>query len=122
MILNPANGIPFYRQIEADLAEKIRLGQLAPGSLLPSARQLAADLLVSVITVKQAYDALEESGMVYSQQGRGTFVAMGAAAAAKAQAIAEFRRPVLNALRLARSRGLSAEDLRALTLSLLETP
>jgi GntR family transcriptional regulator len=81
--LSQASGVPFYRQIERHLADRIRAGQLAPGTPLPSVRQLAVDLLVSVITVKQAYAALEAAGLVASQQGRGTFVAEDAAANAR---------------------------------------
>lgn len=120
MRLDPTNGVPFYRQVEADLAERIRTGALAPDALLPSARQLAADLLVSVITVKQAYDALESHGLVYSQQGRGTFVAADGAAAARAQVRQELRRDVLGAVDRARARGVEAAELRTLLLGLLE--
>jgi GntR family transcriptional regulator len=82
--LSQASGVPFYRQVQEQLADAIRAGVLAPGSPLPSARQLAADLSVSIITVKQAYQGLEVAGLVHSQQGRGTFVAETAKAAAKA--------------------------------------
>jgi GntR family transcriptional regulator len=87
--LSQASGVPFYRQIERHFADRIRAGQLAPGTPLPSVRQLAVDLVVSVITVKQAYAALEAAGLVVSQQGRGTFVAEGAAASARGRLAAE---------------------------------
>jgi GntR family transcriptional regulator len=87
LTLSQATGVPFYRQIERQLADRIRAGQLAPGSLLPSVRQLASELLVSVITVKQAYAELEASGLVASQQGRGTFVAEGAMASARGRLV-----------------------------------
>jgi GntR family transcriptional regulator len=82
--LSQSSGVPFYRQVQEQLADAIRAGVLASGSPLPSARQLAADLSVSIITVKQAYQGLEAAGLVHSQQGRGTFVAETAKAAAKA--------------------------------------
>ena len=50
-------------------------GRLRPGSALPSFRALAEDLLVSVITVKRAYEELEREGIIYRKQGLGTFVA-----------------------------------------------
>jgi len=87
--LSQASGVPFYRQLADQLADRIRAGQLGAGEALPSVRQLAADVLVSVITVKQAYQVLENAGLVYSQQGRGTFVAEGAAGAARAELHAE---------------------------------
>jgi GntR family transcriptional regulator len=81
--LSQASGVPFYRQIERHLADRIRAGQLPPRTPLPSVRQLAVDLLVSVITVKQAYAELEAAGLVAPQQGRGTFVAEGAVTSAR---------------------------------------
>ena len=83
LMVSQASGIPFYRQIERQLTDRIRSGQLVPGTLLPSVRQLAAELLVSVITVKQAYTELETAGLIVSRQGRGTFVADGATASAR---------------------------------------
>ncbi|NUM52713.1 MAG: GntR family transcriptional regulator [Candidatus Hydrogenedentes bacterium] len=50
-------------------------GRLLPGAALPSFRALAEDLLVSVITVKRAYEELEREGIIYRKQGLGTFVA-----------------------------------------------
>lgn len=61
------------------LMEQIRLhigsGDWPPGSELPSIRQLAADLSISVITVKRAYQELEREGVIVTQQGRGSRVA-----------------------------------------------
>jgi GntR family transcriptional regulator len=66
---------PLYQQIVDRIKREISEGRLAPGSPLPSFRQLAADLLVSVITVKRAYEELERDGIIYRRQGLGTFVA-----------------------------------------------
>jgi DNA-binding transcriptional MocR family regulator len=65
---------PLYRQIHADLADRIRAGELQPGSRLPSVRSLAHRLGVSLITIVQAYDALASEGLVHAAVGRGTFV------------------------------------------------
>ncbi len=73
--LSEASGVPFYRQVRDEIADRIRSGQLAPGAPLPSIRELAASTLVSVITIKKAYEELEQMGLVRSHQGRGTFVA-----------------------------------------------
>ncbi|MBM7868304.1 aminotransferase class I/II-fold pyridoxal phosphate-dependent enzyme [Heliobacterium gestii] len=61
-------------QICAGIAERIRSGLLQPGEQLPSVRQLAQDLGVSLMTAVQAYGLLEKRGLVESVQGRGTFV------------------------------------------------
>src|SRR5688572_2681326 len=64
-----------YQQIVDGLKREISEGRLVPGSPLPSFRVLAEELLVSVITVKRAYEELEREGIIYRRQGLGTFVA-----------------------------------------------
>src|SRR3954468_11938743 len=64
-----------YQQIVDALKREIGAGRLAPGSALPSFRVLAEELLVSLITVKRAYEELEREGIIYRAQGIGTFVA-----------------------------------------------
>jgi GntR family transcriptional regulator len=76
--ISPAGPGTLYQQIVDGLKREISEGRLAPGAALPSFRVLAADLLVSVITVKRAYEDLEREGMVYRRQGLGTFVAAAA--------------------------------------------
>ncbi len=65
---------PLYLQIVNSLKREISEGRLPAGSPLPSFRGLAEDLLVSVITVKRAYEELERDGIIYRRQGLGTFV------------------------------------------------
>ena len=64
-----------YQQIIDRLKREVSEGRLKPGTALPSFRQLAEDLLVSVITVKRAYEELEREGIIVRRQGLGTFVA-----------------------------------------------
>ena len=64
-----------YEQIVDRLKREISEGRVKPGAALPSFRALAEDLLVSVITVKRAYEELEREGIIYRRQGLGTFVA-----------------------------------------------
>jgi len=66
---------PLYQQIIDGLKRDISEGRLAAGSPLPSFRQLAEELMVSLITVKRAYEELEREGIIYRRQGLGTFVA-----------------------------------------------
>lgn len=68
------NGLPIYEQIERQIKEMIISGQLKEGEPLPSIRALAADVKISVITVKRAYEDLEKEGMIYSVQGKGFYV------------------------------------------------
>ena len=69
---------PLYEQIVQGLKREISEDRLAPGTPLPSFRGLAEELLVSVITVKRAYEELEREGILYRRQGLGTFVAEAA--------------------------------------------
>ncbi len=72
--LDRDGGAPLYQQIERYLREQIRAGGLPAETRLPATRQLAADLGVSRITVKNAYAALESDGLIGSREGSGTFV------------------------------------------------
>ncbi|HMJ64247.1 MAG TPA: GntR family transcriptional regulator [Candidatus Binatia bacterium] len=66
---------PLYQQIIDGLKRDISEGRLPAGTPLPSFRQLAEQLMVSLITVKRAYEELERDGIIYRRQGLGTFVA-----------------------------------------------
>lgn len=65
---------PMYEQIKEGIKQAIYKGQLKNNDLLPSVRQLAKDLNVSMITTKRAYSDLEEVGLIYTISGKGTFV------------------------------------------------
>ena len=73
--ISPAADGALYQQIVDRLKREIAEGRLKPGVALPSFRVLAEELLVSVITVKRAYEELEREGIIYRRQGLGTFVA-----------------------------------------------
>lgn len=75
--ISPAADGTLYQQIVERLKREVSEGRLKPGTALPSFRQLAEDLLVSVITVKRAYEELEREGIIFRRQGLGTFVAEG---------------------------------------------
>lgn len=76
--LSAAGAGTLYQQIVDGLKREVSEGRLPGGAALPSFRQLAEDLLVSVITVKRAYEELEREGIIYRRQGLGTFVAEAA--------------------------------------------
>lgn len=72
--INSKSGTPIYEQIERAFKDMIISGELKEGESLPSIRGLAADLRISVITIKRAYEDLEKEGMIYSVQGKGFYV------------------------------------------------
>jgi GntR family transcriptional regulator len=73
--LDAASGVPFYRQVIDQVLLAVADGRLAPGTQLPTVRQLAVDLSVNLNTVAKAYREMEIRGIVDTQQGTGTFVA-----------------------------------------------
>lgn len=75
LVLSQADKRPMYLQIIEQIKQRIAIGDWAEGQAIPSIRQLAVDLQVSVITVKRAYYELEREGIIVTQHGRGSFVA-----------------------------------------------
>ncbi|MEO8910273.1 MAG: GntR family transcriptional regulator [Gemmatimonadaceae bacterium] len=65
---------PIYAQLDRSIRAAIATGQLAPGSQLPTVRQLAVDLAVNANTVARVYAQLERDGILETQRGVGTFV------------------------------------------------
>lgn len=74
IILNNSSEEPIYQQIISQVKAQIMNGTLAAGDALPSMRVLAAQLKISVITTKRAYEELERDGYTYSVPGKGCFV------------------------------------------------
>jgi GntR family transcriptional regulator len=110
--LNEASGVPFYRQVEDQLAEMIRSGRLPAGSRLPSVRELSRHLLVSLITIRRSYADLENAGLIVRRQGQGTFVADDVAPASRRHALAEARNQLAQAVSRARQLGMKDGELR----------
>lgn len=117
--LSEASGVPYYRQILDQIAGLVRSGQLAAGEQLPSFRDLAGDLTVSLITVRRAYAELQTAGLVVRKQGQGTFVAPSVRKASKADIKKRARLAIAAALRDARALGVAVPEIAALTQALL---
>ena len=74
-LISQSDKRPMYIQIMEQIKQKIAIGDWNPGQAIPSIRQLAVDLEVSVITVKRAYLELEREGVIVTHHGRGSYVA-----------------------------------------------
>ncbi len=74
IIISNSSNIPIYEQIKDQIKNKIIANELKAGELLPSIRSLAKDLRISVITTKNAYEALEKEGYVETVAAKGTYV------------------------------------------------
>ena len=68
------NGIPLYHQIQQRLLEQIQSGAFKPSEPIPSIQKIASRMGVSQMTVRQAVKSLCELGVIYSKQGKGTFI------------------------------------------------
>ncbi|MDZ4857508.1 MAG: GntR family transcriptional regulator [Candidatus Hydrogenedentes bacterium] len=102
---------PLYQQVVDGLKREIVEGRLKPGSALPSFRALAEDLLVSVITVKRAYEELEREGIIYRKQGLGTFVADEGDAITREAKRGEAEQGLRDAIQKCIDAGMSEEEI-----------
>ncbi|MBZ0114115.1 MAG: GntR family transcriptional regulator [Thermoanaerobaculia bacterium] len=98
-----------YQQIMEQIVQRIAVGDWLPNAALPSIRQLATEIKVSVITVKRAYLELEREGVIVTQQGKGSWVS-GEMDQQTLQR-EELTRHLERAGKLAKSLGISADEL-----------
>jgi GntR family transcriptional regulator len=75
IVISQADSRPMYLQIMEQIKQRIVVGDWQPAQEIPSIRQLAVELSVSVITVKRAYLELDREGVIITQHGRGSIVA-----------------------------------------------
>jgi GntR family transcriptional regulator len=68
------SGIPIYLQVVERIKDRLAGGQLKPGDQLPTVRSLALELRVNFNTIARAYRLLDETGIISTQQGRGTYI------------------------------------------------
>jgi GntR family transcriptional regulator len=119
IIINNASMIPVYEQLMDQIKQGIINGELKEGEALPSVRNLAGELKISALTVKKAYDKLEEEGFTVTVHGKGSYVA----ATDKQLAIEARRKAVEDEFSLAVNKALSVgmeeEEIRELVDLLL---
>ncbi len=73
-MLNPQSPTPLYHQLAERLTDRIRDGELLPGSRIPSEHQLSADFAIGRPTVRQAIELLVRRGLLTKRRGSGTYV------------------------------------------------
>lgn len=120
IIINNSSMIPIYEQLVEQLKNQIISGKLKEMEALPSVRSMSGTLKISALTVKKAYDKLEEDGFVVTVHGKGTYVAStnrALAAEARRKAVEE---DFAAALEKARTVGMSADEIRQIVDILLE--
>ena len=120
IIIQNSSMVPIYEQVVNQIKAQIISGELKDGDVLPSVRNMAAELRISSLTVKKAYDFLEEEGLVTTIHGKGTFVN-----SADGQMAAEARRKAIEddlslVVSKAFSAGLNKEELKEIFEIILE--
>lgn len=111
---------PIYAQITRQIKQQILSGQLHEGDALPSIRLLAKELRISVITTKRAFDDLERDGFIYSVQGKGSFVALKNRELLREEYLRQAEGKLSEAISLARSGGVTDEELSEMFSYLLK--
>ena len=120
IILNNSSMVPIYEQLVDQVKRQIISGDLRENDVLPSVRALSGQLRISALTVKKAYDRLEEEGFVVTVHGKGTYVAT-----TDRQLALEARRKAVEddfaaAILKARTAGFTEEDIREIMDIMLE--
>ena len=111
---------PIYEQIIAQIKAQIIDGTLEKGAVLPSVRTLAKDLKISALTVKKAYDLLEEEGLIVTVHGKGSFVAEASQSQMQEARQKETEADLEEAVRKGRMRGLTDEEIQTLFNLIME--
>jgi len=99
-----------YEQIERQIQQAIMAGALKEGDILPSLRQLAQELRISVVTTNRAYEDLQKDGFITIAPGRGAFVAKVSKESLKDKKMKLVEEKLMEAIELAQSYGISRAD------------
>ena len=116
----PQGTLAIYEQIIMQLKNAIVTGELKSGEALPSIRALAADLQVSVITTKRAYEELEKEGLIRSVAGKGFYVCEYNTDYLKEKQLMMIEKRTKEIIYEAKNEGLSCDDLVDMIRTLYE--
>ncbi|MEF9976516.1 MAG: GntR family transcriptional regulator [Oscillospiraceae bacterium] len=112
ILISNSGDKPIYEQIAAQIKEQILTGVMLAGDALPSIRILAKELRISVITTKRAYEELEHDGFIETVAGKGSFVASKNTEFLREETLRKIELALQNALQIAKSGGVSVNDVR----------
>lgn len=112
--------VPIYEQLINRIKAAVASGELEPGAPVPSVRALAAELEISALTVKKAYDRLEEEGILVTVHGKGSFVTEKNFGLIAEKRRREAENVLAEAIDRARSSGYTNDEIRQLIELILE--
>ena len=120
IIISNSSMEPIYEQIIRQIKEMILEEKLKEGAMLPSVRALSRDLKISALTVKKAYDQLEEQGFVVTVHGKGSFVTAGNQNFVQEEQRREVETKLEDAILSGRRCGMKDEEIKELFTLILE--
>ena len=120
IVLSNSSDLPIYEQIKEQVKTQILSGELSENEMLPSLRQLAKDLKISVLTTTRAYNELEEEGFITSRQGKGFFAMPRGSDLLREQLIKDVETNLNNAILSAQRASMTDDELVQLLKLLLE--
>ena len=120
IFIDNKSGLPIYDQIYSQIKAQIIGGTLDPDTPLPSIRNLAKDLRISVITTKRAYDELEKEGFIYTVPAKGCFVAPKNVELLREENLKTIERHIEEIARLAASCNLRTDDVVEMVKLMME--
>jgi GntR family transcriptional regulator len=111
IVISPQNPEPMYKQVTDQIKDAIASGTLKPETKLPSIREMAKDLKISMITIKRAYADLENEGYILTRSGLGSYVADINKDKLREEKLAEIRFEIKKILNAASRYDISADDI-----------
>jgi len=111
IVIQPQGTLAIYEQIVNQLKNAIITGELKTNEALPSIRALAAELQVSVITTKRAYEELEKEGLIYAKAGKGFYVAHSKTELLKEKRIQGLETQMMELIKQCKNAKLSKQDM-----------
>ncbi len=119
-IISNSSEVPIYEQIKKEIKRAINSNELKENSMLPSIRTLAKDLRISILTVKKAYDELEQEGYLNTVQGKGSFVKARNKELIKEEQIKKIEEKIGESIQIAKAVDISKQQLMELVDYLYE--
>ena len=120
IIIQTSSMIPIYEQIMENIKRMIVSGELTSGDPLPSVRALSRELKISALTVKKAYDRLEEEGLTTTIHGKGTYVTGGNPTTLAEERQKEIEQELERIVQKAKGYGLEPEEIRQILDLIIE--
>ena len=120
IIISNNSSTPIYEQIKTAIKQAIFSNELKEEDILPSVRSMANDLKISFLTVKRAYDELEQEGFIKTVQGKGSFVAPKNLELMKEEKLKEIQEHIEKIYDISKISNISEEEIKELFKMIFE--